>query len=36
VLNWKVSGPGLLSVAVTVQVTGVPNGCGEATEGVTD
>ena len=35
-LNLKVSGPGLVSVAVTVNVTGVPKGCGEGTEGVND
>src|SRR5689334_15264668 len=35
-LNWNVRGLGLLSVAVTVQVTDVPSGCGGLTDGVTE
>src|SRR5579863_4200387 len=36
VLNWKVRGPGLLSVAVTVHLTGVPITCGDRGDGVID
>lgn len=32
-LNWKVSGPGLLSVAHTVQVIGLPIGLGDESDG---
>jgi hypothetical protein len=35
-LNWKVSGPGLESVAVTVHTTCFPKGCGAGSDDVKD
>jgi hypothetical protein len=35
-LNWKVSGPALVSVAVAAQVMDVPIFCGDASDGVKD